>query len=91
MENSLLPEVCDHVNLGRRPGLTTFTGSKGTFVWEYRTKAALTTPGHTPTWGATTVAVWRSHPDLPDELLAFGTQNGHLVFWRQTAHVRVAK
>jgi hypothetical protein len=61
------------------------TGTDGIRLWNLPKIAQMENPGRTAgSRGATTAFVWIRREDDLDEVLFYGTQNGHLVCWKQT-------
>ncbi|KAK0441771.1 WD40-repeat-containing domain protein [Desarmillaria tabescens] len=59
-------------------------GTGGITLWNLQYEKVLACPSGEGQRGATTVLTWVRETDEPMELLFFGTQNGHLVTWKQT-------
>jgi hypothetical protein len=56
----------------------------GVNLWSLLTMKAIEGPSVTGIRGATTALVWIRREDDPGEVLFYGTQNGHLVCWKQS-------
>ncbi|KAG7097806.1 hypothetical protein E1B28_005125 [Marasmius oreades] len=53
-------------------------GKQGTLIWDLQMHELLVSPSRAANQGATLAIAWITHPDDPDEGVAFGTAQGYL-------------